>query len=171
MSEGKRARLSSAHRTEIWSRWKSGQSLHEIGRAYVKRHSAPRRRFRLALALAEHPDYEREQVLNRFANGSSMISRKRTLEGCLLGIHHPIPDSFRHGAMIPAFVSIWDQFGAEYRRPVLLRANRAANVHPQLAGAEKEPNGPQGCSARNNELCRDQAGVCVRLCQAGLICR
>jgi hypothetical protein len=39
MSEAKRSRLSSGQRTEIRSRWKAGQSLHEIGRAFDKPHS------------------------------------------------------------------------------------------------------------------------------------
>ena len=39
MSEGKRSRLSPTQGTEIWSRWKSGESLHEIGRAFGKPHS------------------------------------------------------------------------------------------------------------------------------------
>jgi hypothetical protein len=42
MSERKRSRLSATQRTEIWSRWKSGQSLHEIGRAFDKPHSCIR---------------------------------------------------------------------------------------------------------------------------------
>jgi len=42
MSEEKRTRLSPTQRTEIWSRWKAGQSLHEIGRAYGKPHSCIR---------------------------------------------------------------------------------------------------------------------------------
>jgi len=42
MSEGKRARLSFTQRTEILRRWKAGQSLHEIGRAYCKPHNSIR---------------------------------------------------------------------------------------------------------------------------------
>jgi hypothetical protein len=34
MSEKKRSRLSPTQKTDIWRRWKAGQSLHEIGRAY-----------------------------------------------------------------------------------------------------------------------------------------
>src|SRR5271163_5124944 len=34
ISQGKRAEVSAAQRTDIWRRWKAGQSLHEIGRAY-----------------------------------------------------------------------------------------------------------------------------------------
>jgi hypothetical protein len=42
ISEGKRLRLSLTQRSDIWSRWKSGQSLHEIGRAFGKPHSCIR---------------------------------------------------------------------------------------------------------------------------------
>jgi hypothetical protein len=34
MAQGKRADVSAAQRTEIWQRWKAGESLHEIGRAF-----------------------------------------------------------------------------------------------------------------------------------------
>ena len=34
MSQGKRVEVSSAQRTEIGRRWKAGESLHEIGRAF-----------------------------------------------------------------------------------------------------------------------------------------
>jgi hypothetical protein len=37
MTQGMRSRLSPAEKTDIWSRWKSGQSLHEIGRAMASR--------------------------------------------------------------------------------------------------------------------------------------
>jgi hypothetical protein len=33
MTQGKRVELSAAQRTEVWCRWKAGQSLHTIGRA------------------------------------------------------------------------------------------------------------------------------------------
>ena len=80
------------------------------------------------------PDFERNQVLNRFAGARSVISCGRTLQGCLLGIHDPMPDAFPHGAKIPAFVSIWDQFFTEYRGPVLLWADRMrVPIHKSLA--------------------------------------
>jgi hypothetical protein len=34
MTQGKRAEVSAAQRTDIWRRWKAGESLHEIGREY-----------------------------------------------------------------------------------------------------------------------------------------
>ena len=43
MTEGRRVRLSAEQRTEIWRRWKAGESLREIGRDHiatlVERHS------------------------------------------------------------------------------------------------------------------------------------
>jgi IS30 family transposase len=89
MSEGKRSRLSPTQRTEIWSRWKAGQSLHEIGRAFGKPHSsirclllprggippAARRRSRLALTLAD-----REEISRGIACGSSIREIARHLD-------------------------------------------------------------------------------------------
>ena len=68
-------------RTDMWSRWKAGQSLHEIGRAFGKNHVsihfmlsqhggiAPtaRRRSLLTLTLAE-----REDISRGIASGSSI---------------------------------------------------------------------------------------------------
>jgi len=67
MLERKRTRLSRTEKDDIWRRWKAGQSMHRIGRAYGRPHPtirklllplggiAPiaRRRSRLALTLAE----------------------------------------------------------------------------------------------------------------------
>jgi hypothetical protein len=80
------------------------------------------------------PNFKRDHVLNHLAGARRAISRGRTLQGCLLGIYDPMPDAFPHGAKIPAFVSIWDQFFTEYRRPVLLWADRMrVPVHTSLA--------------------------------------
>src|SRR5713226_5080630 len=89
MSQGKRSRLSLTQRTDIWGRWKSGQSLHEIGRAFGKPHSsirclllprggippAARRRSRLALTLPE-----REDISCGIASGSSIREIARHLD-------------------------------------------------------------------------------------------
>ena len=42
MAEGKRFGLSAMQKSELWRRWKAGQSLHEIGRAFGKEHSSIR---------------------------------------------------------------------------------------------------------------------------------
>jgi IS30 family transposase len=81
MTEGKRSRLSPTQKTDIWKRWKAGETLHEIGRAHGRPHPtirklllprggiAPtaRRRSRLALTLAE-----REDISRGIASGSSI---------------------------------------------------------------------------------------------------
>jgi hypothetical protein len=40
MRQGKRFGLSRVQKSELWRRWKAGQSLHEIGRAFGKEHSS-----------------------------------------------------------------------------------------------------------------------------------
>jgi transposase, IS30 family len=81
MTQTRRVKLSAVQRSELWSRWKAGQSLHEIGRALGKDHvviqfllarhggiaPAARRRSRLALTLAE-----REDISRGIASGCSM---------------------------------------------------------------------------------------------------
>src|SRR5260370_36837849 len=73
MRPGKRFGLSAIEKSDMWSRWKAGQSLHDIGRAFDKPHNsirclllprggippAARRRSRLALTPAEREDISR----------------------------------------------------------------------------------------------------------------
>src|ERR1700721_1296702 len=42
MRPGQRFGLSAIEKNEIWRRWKAGQTLHEIGRAFDKPHSSIR---------------------------------------------------------------------------------------------------------------------------------
>ena len=42
MAQGKRNRLSTEQRIEMWRRWKAGESLHDIGRAFGKAHNSIR---------------------------------------------------------------------------------------------------------------------------------
>jgi len=86
MRPGRRFGLSAGEKCDVWSRWKAGQSLHEIGRAFGKEHSCIRSvllplggipplarcRSRLALTLAE-----REDISRGVASGSSI----RTIAG------------------------------------------------------------------------------------------
>jgi len=103
MSQGKRSRLSLRQRSEIWSRWKSGQSLHEIGRAFAKPHSsirclllprggippAARCRSPLALTLAEREDISRgiagassiREIARHLDRAASTVSREVTRHG------------------------------------------------------------------------------------------
>src|SRR3989441_9211900 len=108
MSEGKRSRLSFTQRSAIWSRWKSGQSLHEIGRAFGKPHScirclllprggippAVRRRSRLVLTLAE-----REDISRGIASGSSIREIARHLDRAASTVSREVT---RHGGR-PAY--------------------------------------------------------------------
>jgi IS30 family transposase len=108
MSEGKRSRLSPTQRTDVWNRWKSGQSLHEIGRAYRKPHSsirclllprggippAARRRSRLALTRSE-----REDISRGIASGSSIRAIARHLDRAASTVGREVT---RHGGR-PAY--------------------------------------------------------------------
>jgi IS30 family transposase len=98
MLRRKRSRLSPAQKTEIWKRWKAGQSLHEIGRVFDKPHTtihqfllpsggiAPRarRRSRLALTFSEREDISRgiasgwsmREIARRMDRAASSVSRE-----------------------------------------------------------------------------------------------
>jgi DNA-binding NarL/FixJ family response regulator len=81
MTQERRVRLSAMQRTDLWSRWKAGQSLHQIGRVFGKSHvsihfmlsqhggivPAARRRSLVTLTLAE-----REDISRGIASGSSI---------------------------------------------------------------------------------------------------
>src|SRR5580658_9113459 len=99
----RRWKLSSAQRSDMWSRWKAGQSLNEIGRALGKdkqvihfllaRHGgiapAVRRRSRRALTLAEREDISRgiasgcsmRVIAQRLSRASSTVSREVARHG------------------------------------------------------------------------------------------
>ena len=108
MSEGKQSRLSPVQRTDIWRRWKAGQSLHEIGRALGKPHSSirclllprggipppARRRSRLALSLGE-----REVISQGIASGTSIREIARHLDRAASTVSREIT---RHGGR-PAY--------------------------------------------------------------------
>jgi transposase, IS30 family len=103
MTQGMRSRLSYTQKIDIWSRWKSGQSLHEIGRAFGKPHScirclllprggispAARRRSQLALTPAEREDISRgiasgsplREIARRLDRAASTVSREVTRHG------------------------------------------------------------------------------------------
>ena len=103
MRPGKRFGLSAIEKSDIWCRWKAGESLHEIGRAFDKPHSsircllvprggippAARRRSRLALTLAEREDISRgiasdsplREIAQRLDRAASTVSREITRHG------------------------------------------------------------------------------------------
>jgi len=103
MIERKRTRLSPTEKNEIGGRWKAGQSMHEIGRAYGRPHPtirklllphggiAPiaRRRSRLALTLAEREDISRgiasdssiREIARGLSRATSTVSREIVRHG------------------------------------------------------------------------------------------
>src|SRR6202163_1241763 len=103
MTQGKRVKLSAMQRTDLWGRWKAGQSLHEIGRAFGKDHvsiqfmlaqhggivPAPRRRSLVTLTLAE-----REDISRGIASGSSIREIAKGLDRAASTVSREVA---RHG--------------------------------------------------------------------------
>jgi len=103
MTQGRRVKLSTNQRTDMWSRWKAGQSLHEIGRAFGKDHvsiqfilsqhggivPAARRRSALTLTLAE-----REDISRGIASGSSIREIAKGLQRAVSTVSREVA---RHG--------------------------------------------------------------------------
>jgi hypothetical protein len=103
MRQGKRFGLSANEKSDIWRRWKAGESLHEIGRAFDKPHTsirclllprggippAARRRSRRVLTWAEREDLSRGiasgSSIRKIASGldraASPVSREVTRHG------------------------------------------------------------------------------------------
>jgi len=103
MIQRKRWRLTPSEKTEIWRRWKCGQSQHEIGRVFGRPHPtirklllpcggiAPtaRRRSRLALTLAEREDISRgiasdssiREIARLLKRSASTVSREVARHG------------------------------------------------------------------------------------------
>jgi IS30 family transposase len=103
MMQRKRGRLSAGQKADLWSRWKAGQSLNEIGRALGKDHVvvqfllarhggiAPptRRRSPRTLTLAE-----RENISRGIAGGSSLRQIARGLQRAVSTVSREVA---RHG--------------------------------------------------------------------------
>src|SRR6266851_2003251 len=103
MAQGKRDRLSTEQRIDMWRRWKSGESLHEIGRAFGKGHGSirflltqrggivpdARRRSLRTLTLAEREDISRgiasglsiREIANGLQRAVSTVSREVVRHG------------------------------------------------------------------------------------------
>src|SRR5215470_245439 len=104
----RRWKLSAAQRADMWNRWKSGQTLHAIGRAFGKDHRvirfllarhggiapAVRRRALLALTLRE-----REEISRGLASGSSMREIAKCLKRAVSTVSREVA---RHGGR-PAY--------------------------------------------------------------------
>src|SRR5450432_1720043 len=103
MAQGKRVKLSAVQQTDLWCRWKAGQSLHTIGRAFGKPHNsihgflshhggivpAVRRRSVLALTVVE-----REDISRGLASGSSIRDIAKGLERAASTVSREVT---RHG--------------------------------------------------------------------------
>jgi IS30 family transposase len=103
MRQGKQFGLSAMQKSDLWRRWKAGQSLHEIGRAFGKSHSSircvvslrggivpvTRRRSLLALTLAE-----REDISRGIACGSSIRKIAQLLDRAASTVSREV---VRHG--------------------------------------------------------------------------
>jgi hypothetical protein len=73
MAQGKRDRLSAAQKTEMWRRWKAGESLHEIGRVVGKDHGS------IQFLLSQHSGmapvirHRSQRTLNGLASMKSFL--------------------------------------------------------------------------------------------------
>src|SRR5580700_4339246 len=136
MGQRRRWKLSAEQRSDLWKRWKTGESLHAIGRALGKEHHvihfllarhggiAPpvRRRCRRALTLAE-----REDISRGIASGESIRGIAKGLKRAVSTVSREVA---RHGG-----------------RP-LYRANEAD--HQAWASALR----PKTCLLANHEQLR-----------------
>jgi hypothetical protein len=103
MTQGRRYGLSAEQRIDVWRRWKAGESLHEIGRAFGKDHGsiqfllsqhggivpADRRRSPRTLTLTE-----REEISRGLASGSSIREIARGLKQAASTVSREVA---RHG--------------------------------------------------------------------------
>ena len=103
MRQGQRFGLSAIEKSDMWRRWKAGQSLHEIARAFGKSHSSircvvslrggivpvTRRRSLLALTLPE-----REDISRGIASGSSIRKIAQLLDRAASTVSREV---VRHG--------------------------------------------------------------------------
>src|ERR1700732_60791 len=108
MRAGRRFGLSAAQKSDVWRRWKTGQTLHEIGRSFGKEHSsirclvsryggiAPAVRRRALLALTQR---EREEISRGLASGSSIRAIAKGLERTVSTVSREVA---RHGGR-PAY--------------------------------------------------------------------
>lgn len=74
-------------------------------------------------------ELDRADVLNHHADAQRILPLGTSLRGCLLGVgSQSMPDHFRHGQSIPAFITVHDQHIREYRSTVSLWADRSAKL-------------------------------------------
>jgi len=103
MTQARRVKLSAAQRAELWGRWKAGESLHEIGRAFGKDYVSiqfmlsqhggivPAARRRSLLTLTQP---EREDISRGIASGSSIRAIAKGVERAVSTVSREVA---RHG--------------------------------------------------------------------------
>ena len=96
-------------------------------------------------------EYNRDQVLNHRADVRRLRSRGESLQGYLLGIgNDPIPEQFKQGAIIPAFLIVYDQYGEGHRSPVSLWTDRTGRYFQHERSGQPRKGGPFG-QARSDQ--------------------
>jgi hypothetical protein len=129
MTGGKRFGLSAAQKSDVWRRWKAGDSLHEIGRAFGKEHSSirclvsrhggfiptVRRRSLLALTLWEREGISRTVPrtcrvryfgkLGVFGVSSVTLNEYVTRFRCLHAVRSPPPLPFHFFQQVATLLS------------------------------------------------------------------
>src|ERR1700731_660133 len=98
MKQGRRFGLSAEQKLDVWRRWKAGQTLREIGRAFGKEHSSIR------CLVSRHggiaPAVRRRSEISRgLASGSSICQIARCLERAVPTVSREVA---RHGGC-PAY--------------------------------------------------------------------
>ena len=133
MKTGKRFGLSAIEKSDVWRRWKAGETLHEIGRAFDKPHAsirclllprggippAVRRRSRLALTRSE-----REDISRGIASGSSIREIARTSNYTALlpaATHRAAASALSSGRVLKAIAAP----GAALRIALMTTSNNA----------------------------------------------
>src|SRR5580692_6676095 len=98
MAQGRRDRLSAEQRIDMWRRWKAGESLHEIGRAFGKGHGSIRflltQRGGIVPAARRRSLAEREDISRGIASCSSIWERANGLQRAVSTVSREVA---RHG--------------------------------------------------------------------------
>jgi len=106
-------------------------------------------------------EFHRDEVLNHFADVRRILPRGSSVTGLLLAIgDRGIPDEFRHGAYIPAFVTISDQYNVKHRSPIALWSDRSVKLRPAANPKTKRKRlfeCPDPCPRNDSSSC--ESGV------------